>query len=214
LFCAIDIVIVYKQRSFVKFLLFRSSTKGVENSVTETSPLFNANLVNNNNGRSALLISTSSGVEKLRISEFSASLKRLVNHNNTATLTRINISSTTEELVDEASKRRGSHRNSQKIDLKELTNGNLPNGKQHLANDQFSGHKNSGYIDEPSSRLTTDESEEDSRLLADDSEKSEPSLLKSIVKAMHRVVLFDSTIETNRALHSQSLDQIARRKQM
>lgn len=207
--------------------MFRSSTKGVENSVaiTETSPLFNASLANNNNGRPALIISTSAGVEKLRISEFSASLKRLVNQNNSATLTRINLSSKTEEPVDTATndesskERRSSQRSGQKIDLKELSNGNLPNGKHHQSNQQSSGHKNSGYVHEPSSlgRLTTDDSEEDSRLLADDSEKSEnqQSLLKSIVKAMHKVVLFDSRspIEANRTPHSQSLDQIARRKQ-
>ncbi|KAI6176640.1 hypothetical protein M3Y97_00820400 [Aphelenchoides bicaudatus] len=193
----------------------RSSTKGVENSITinETSPLFNANLVNNNNGRPALIISTSSGVEKLRISEFSASLKRLVNHNNSATLTRINISTTTEELVDSSTNDESSRerrRSSQRIDLKEFSNGALPNGK-HQA-----GHKNSGYVEEPSlGRLTTDESEEDTRLLtADESEKSEnqQSLLKSIVKAMHRVVLFDSHTSSSKAAHSQSLDQIASKR--
>lgn len=163
--------------------------------------------MNNNHGRPALIISTGAGVEKLKISEFSASLKRLVNHNNSATLTRINISTTTEELVDSTT----IDESTQRFDLKEFSNGSIPNGKHQT---EVSGHKNTGYVEEPSSlgRLT-DESEEDTKLLADESEQSEnqQSLLKSIVKAMHRVVLFDTSSSTNRTAHSQSLDQIAKR---
>lgn len=177
--------------------------------MTETSPLFNANITNNNNNlRPALIISTNSGVEKLRISEFSASLKRLVNHNTSTTITKISI---TDEIVDST----GVDEQQTELVLTELTNGSLPNGKH-------SCHNNSGFVDsnEPNSSMSklTDESEEETRLLMEEDgnenkDEDQQSLMKSIVKAMHRIVLFDSSNVGNKILHSRSMDQIVRQKQ-
>lgn len=184
--------------------------------INETSPLFNANLNNNNNLRPALLISTSAGVEKLRIAEFGASLKRLVHHNNSTTITKISINSTTDEIVDSSAI---NEQTKDEFNLKELTNGFIPNGHKNNGFVDSNCHKNSGFIDsnEQNSSMSklTDESEEETRLLVEEpgDNESQKSLMKSIVKAMHRIVVFDSKASSSRVPYSRSMDQIMKQTQ-
>jgi hypothetical protein len=141
----------------------------------------------------------------MKISEFSASLKRLVHHNNSTILTKISVNSTTDEIVDSSG--------IDDLDMKNLANG-------CIRNEKINGHKNSGFIDsnEPNSNQSklTDETEE-TRLLLEENENengdNEQSLLRSVVKAMHRIVLFDNSAPTNRIPNSRSLDQLVKHTQ-
>lgn len=192
--------------------MFRSSTKLNENSVTETSPLFNANISSNSGSRQALLISstnTDAAVDRLRISEFRASLKKLVSHNNNSTtVTCINISSTTEEVVDSTAIDETDTSYESEVKLNGILRNRHPPRKEHR---RPSGQRknNGGSVDSNDPTSPSKKSDEET-LLVDDVEPR--SLLKYVVDSMNRIVFLDRR-PIRRASHSQSLDQISGRKQ-
>ncbi|KAI6187804.1 hypothetical protein M3Y98_00284800 [Aphelenchoides besseyi] len=170
----------------------RSSTKGVENSITitETSPLFSTTV---NNNRSMAIKVPNASVERLKTGEFSASLKRLIHHNSLSTTPPIHVDSITEEVTTEtapASSIEVQNNSSQNHDTQSEMNISIGLSQTSLC--IKTNHMNNGFLElsdklhSSSSRESTSENENNTESRLSTSEH-QSSLLESILQAMKRV---------------------------
>ncbi|KAI6235779.1 hypothetical protein M3Y95_00087600 [Aphelenchoides besseyi] len=168
----------------------RSSTKGVENSVTitETSPLFSTAV---NNNRSIAVTVPNASVERLKTGEFSASLKRLINHNSSSTTPPIRVDSITEEVTNETAaassiepQNNFTHNHDTQSEM------NISIGLSQTSLCLKTNHMNNGFLESSdklhssSSRESTSENENNTQL---STKEHQSSFLESILQAMKRV---------------------------